>query len=1121
MKSEFNSSNEFNIFLGLLRKKEINISVDGNGLIIKSQQKINDEILKELKERKEELINYLTNNTSKGNSSIPTVAIQADYPLSYSQHRLWVLNQLSLENTAYNMNSSYLFEGNLNEEALEKSFINLINRHESLRTVFKENESGEIRQFILSCSELNFSINKIDLQSELNINKILSKEFNIPFKLDEGPLIRASLFKVDTDKWILTYVIHHIIGDGWSLEVIINNLMSFYEADIYIKQEPFQKLTVQYKDYSAWQRSQILSETGNNQKEFWLRLLDGEIPKLELPTDFPRPKVKSYVGDVIEINIDYIVSTEIKSICKEHSVSLFIFLLTALKTLIYRYSNQKDIIIGTPIAGRNHNNLEDQVGFFANTLPLRTQFTGDEFFLDLLAKVKDMTLESFDNSQYPFDKLLEDLNLQRDMSRNPLFDIMLSVQNLEGILDKENFELGNLSISNYNTKNEKNSKFDISIYVAEDKDQISLILEYNTDLFEKSTIDRLGFHFINLMKSIIDDPHQKLYNLNILSSEEKHDLLIGFNETDADFPMNKSLIDLFEEQVLEQPDAVVVVSESSVYSYSQINELSNKLANYLMHSYKIEKGDLISIKLEKSPEMIIAILAILKLGAAYIPIDMNCPQQRLEYILAESQSKVLIDFAEMDCFRQNNLSFSTSSINRFVNEEDLAYVIYTSGSTGNPKGCMLSHKGVVNRLHWMWSEYDFNSNDTILQKTNYSFDVSVWEIFMPLCWGCKMILCPKEAIYSPQKLVETIQFNKVTCLHFVPSVLDSFINSEWEDEYISKKMKTVRCVIASGENLGLSTVKKWYEKMSIPIYNLYGPTEASIDVTHFTTSKDAKKILIGKPIANTEIYILGEYSQVQPIGVIGELCIGGVGLARGYLNQENLTSEKFIENPFKNRSKIYKTGDLARWLLDGNIEYIGRFDDQVKIRGNRIELSEILYEINNLDNVISSAVIVKEMGDGDKHLVAFIVSQFKINEQELKGELLKKLPVYAIPNFFIRLEELPVNKNGKLDKSVLLTYEIENIDRKQIVSPNSVLEEIILDVFHKILDNGNISVTDRFFDIGGTSISVIKLKKELNTKGLMIDIDELFTFSSVRELAIHINSKELIEIKEKVDIVEF
>gem|GEM_PF-566082 len=1038
--------------------------------------------------------------------SIPKVAEQESYALSSSQQRLWVLCQFEAANAAYNMPGALSMSGALDKARFEAAFAAVVARHEILRTVFKTNEQGEVRQYILPAAELDFSIDHIDLTKEKDLKKLLDEQLDAlsvqVFDLANGPLLKAAIFDIDEDEQVFFFNMHHIISDGWSIEVLIKEVFQAYNALMSGTEAGFEDLPVQYKDYAHWQRKQLDGTGLEGSRAYWLDQFSGEIPVIDLPADHIRPAVQTYNGAMISGSLSKEVSGRFNAFLKEEDATLFMGLMAVLNTLLHHYTHQEDLVIGSPIANREHSDLEGQIGLYINTLALRTQFNADEDFKSLLNQVKEITLKGYDHQAYPFDTLVDELNLKRDLSRSALFDVMLVLQNNENL--SEGMSLQGIELKDYDTTYQT-SKFDLLFNFIEVEEGLRFNIEYNSDIYEADRIERMCQHLTSLIEVVIDDSVKPLNALNYISDEEEKQLLIDFNQTAAEYDRDKTMFDLIEAQVKARPDAIALVFEEEALTFREVNQRANQLADYLKKQYEIKPEDLVGLMLERSPWMIISILAIIKADGAYVPIDPEFPQERVDYIRTDANCKALIDQAELDKFREVQQEYSKRNKKSLLKPEHLMYVIYTSGSTGRPKGCMLEHRGLVNRIDWMWKRYGWNHDDVVLQKTTNTFDVSVWEIFMPLAWGCKMVLSGQQDIYSPERLASLIEKHGVTITHFVPSMLNTFLKELEQGSFNKEQINSLKSVITSGEALSVSLVQRWYEQSQAPVYNLYGPTEASIDVTYFDTTPETEQVLIGRPIANTQIYLLNDQLKPSPIGVVGEICLGGDGLSRGYLNKPELTADKFIDHPFTEGRKLYKTGDLGRWLPDGNVEFIGRKDHQVKIRGYRIELGEIEAAISGQPHVSEVIVLATNDQYDDKKLVAFMVCSEGFDLTGMRTSLTALLPAYMVPSHFTQVEEIPLTFNGKVNRRALLELaDVDSVTEEHYMLPENDIQKVLVDVWAEILarDREMIGVAHNFFEIGGNSLKVVQLMQRVEAEfGVKVEITDFFGAATIRDLS--------------------
>ncbi|MGV2831543.1 non-ribosomal peptide synthetase [Myxosarcina sp. GI1(2024)] len=1039
--------------------------------------------------------------------------------LSFAQQRLWFFQQLNPDNLAYNLINALRFEGNLNIVLLEKVFTEIVRRHESLRTTFTTNSEGLPIQVIAPSQPFKISIE--DLQDfpdrDKKLQKLAINEAQKPFDLTKPPL-RITLFKLTQTDYVLLLTMHHIISDRWSLGIFVREMKVLYEAFLnqsisYEKprQTPLPKLPIQYADWAVWQRQYLQGKVLEVQTNYWKKQL-ANLPILKLPTDRLRPAIATYRGARQSFELTKTLLDSLKTLSIKEGVTLFTLLLTVFKVLLYKYTDQDDVVVGSDIANRNRVETEGLIGFLINTLVLRTDLSENPTFDQLLSRVRQVNLEARENQDLSFYQLVEILNPERDLSEMvPLFQVKFDLQ----IARVEPLELSNLTTSSF-ILNKDTTRFELRYNLSETDRGLKVLVEYSTDIFDTSTIIRMIGHYRNLLERVVANPQQRLSDLSLLTEPERQQLLVEWNDTKVEYPQDKYIHQLFELQVEKTPDAVAVVFEEEALTYQQLNQRANQLAHYLQ-TLGVQPEVLVGICVERSVEMVIGLLAILKAGGAYVPIDPNYPQQRLNYMLEVSQPGVLLIQrhlleslpdcqAQVVCLDTDWEQISDNAIENLashITTDNLAYVIYTSGSTGKPKGAMNTHQGILNRLLWMQDAYQLNTTDTVLQKTSFSSDVSVWELFWTLMTGARLVVAQLERHQDPNYLINLILHQQVTTLHFVPSMLQMFLEAESVEQ-----CQSIKRVIASGEVLPAQLQQQFFERLDAQLYNHYGPTEAATDVTYWHCQPDSNltKVPIGRPIANTQIYILNRDLQPVPIGVPGELYIGGVGLARGYLNRPELTQEKFIANPFKKETRLYKTGDLARYHTNGAIEYLGRIDHQVKIRGFRIELEEIKVIIASHSLVKDCVVIPHEDITGEKRLVAYYVVREQLDINQLCKYLKPKLPEYMIPSAWMELEIFPLTPNGKCDYKALPVPDwTKNITRKSYIAPRIPTEKILANIWQQVLELERVGIHDNFFELGGNSLLATQVVYRVNhTLKVNLMLRSLLEFPTVAELAARI-----------------
>ena len=1037
---------------------------------------------------------------SRNISSIKPTEKRKYYPLASPQKRMYFLNSFDKHSTNYNNLTIIELEGKINRSKIEEIFQRIVDRHETFRTKF-EIVGEEPMQKIYD--KVDFKVEYSEVKEEKEIEKKV-KAFSRPFDLSKAPLLRVGLIRILENKHILMVDMHHIISDGVSVSILMKEFSSLYIGT------ELPELKIQYKDYAVWQRQGLKSHEIQKQEKYWLDIFGSDIPTLNMPTDFRRPSVQNFQGDSVDFKIDKIQKEKLHSLARENQTTLYMVLLTAYNILLSKYTDGEDIVIGSPIAGRQHLDLSNIVGMFVNILALRNHPKGEKTIKELLEEVKDTCLKAYDNQNYQYEELVDKLRIPRDTSRNPLFDAVFVLQNM----DIKEVKLKDAKAVLSNKYRQKISKFDLTIYAMENNDEINLTIEYATSLFERNTIKRLGKHFIEILLYMVENPNSKLSKVKLLADEEKDMILYQFNDTEEKYLETKTIQELFEEQVKKQPNKMAVKYKDKRLTYKELNEKANQLSRVLRRK-GVRQDTIVGIMLERSLEMMISIFGVLKAGGAYLPIDPTYPRDRIQYMLKDSEARILLSQEKymkdidtnieiIDVCHTSIYDEKLNNLEKINTSKDLAYVIYTSGSTGKPKGVMIEHRALINRITWMQKKYPLGSEDIILQKTTFTFDVSVWELLWWSIYGGAVYLLEPNQEKEPDKILKAIENQGITIMHFVPSMLSAFLKYI-EQKSIDNKSVKLRQVFTSGEALQINHVKEFYKYFSnVKLSNLYGPTEATIDVSYYDCENKEylKSIPIGKPIDNIKLYILDKHKQLQPLGVIGELYIGGDGLGRGYLNKPKLTAERFVENPFIKGERMYKTGDLARWLPDGNIEYIGRIDHQVKIRGYRIELGEIENVLLKIDGIREATVLSRKDRTDMDYLCGYIVKEENIKIENIKEELRKELPDYMIPSVFIELNKIPITANGKINRKALLNMEAtQNRERKYEGAKNEV-EAKLVGLWEDILNLEKIGTNDDFFELGGHSLKATilsgRIQKELKNN---ISVRDIFECRNIKKLA--------------------
>ncbi|MGL5833398.1 MAG: amino acid adenylation domain-containing protein, partial [Waterburya sp.] len=1054
------------------------------------------------------------------------------HPVAFAQARLWFLDRLKTGNPAYNISFAVRITGRLEVERLEDCINQVISRQEILRTSLAT-DNGKPVQVINPTLRLSLSV--IDVR-ESEVKLITTQEHQQPFKLTQLPLLRLKLLRLASEEHILLLTMHHIIADGLSAEVFMTEVAQLYQG------LSVPELPIQYKDVVYWQR-QWLESDSNRHLNYWQEKLKDAPPLLQLPTDKPRPAVQSYQGRCQSCSIPTGLTKQLQSLAKNQGITLFMLLLAAFKTLLYRYTGQEDILVGSPIANRNHEKIKGLIGFFVNTIVLRSNLTGNPSFSELLSQIRQVALEAYAHQNLPFDKLVEVLQPERDLSYTPLFQVMFALQDAPQLAT-----IPGLTLSEYKVDSQI-AQFDLSVSIENRNETLIASFEYNTDLFDDATITRMVSHYQNLLEGIVINPQARLSELPLLSDQERKQLLVDWNPTPIDLSQGLQIHHLFERQVAKTPNGIAVIFEAEQLTYQELNQRAEQLAIYLQ-SIGVKPEVIVGICIERSLEVMVAILGVLKAGGAYLPLDPAYPQERINLIIEDAQISLLlttqhltaqlstksvqaiaIDAEWHDISQQHN-----HNLTHYVNGDNLAYVIYTSGSTGKPKGVAIAHRSLVNFVQAAVQKYEINNCDRVLQFSTINFDASVEEIYPCLISGGTLVLRTKEMGYSPSLLLQKCREYGITILD-LPTAFWHLLTMQLESNSTLELSSSIRLVIIGGETVNRDKVITWNRLVgnSCQLINTYGPTEATVVATSYKIPFQTdylSSIYIGKPLSNVQTYILDQNLQPVPIGVWGEIHLGGMSLAREYLNNSELTKEKFIPNPltiisssFSNhQSLIYKTGDKARYLSNGNIEFLERIDEQVKIRGFRIEITEIEAVINQHEDIKQVVVAVQEDVSGNKNLVTYlIVKNSKENQdiesiiQKVRNYLKNHLPDYMIPVNWQVLKELPLTANGKLDRKLLASkkYLDSNylISKKQSfaakILPSNKQEKIILETWQELLQRENIRVNDNFFDVGGHSLLLTQVQERLE-KSLHIDlaITDLFKYPSISSLANYLSQKE-------------
>ncbi|REK74755.1 non-ribosomal peptide synthetase [Paenibacillus paeoniae] len=1075
-----------------------------------------------------ELAHYLDQVESGERKAILSAQPRPYYPQSSAQKRIFVISQLEQESFLYNIPSALMLEGAVESERLSKALVALVRRHDILRTALVMQE-GEPVQVIQEDAELVLEEMDGDGRSEEEHIRLFLR----PFDLSQAPLVRVALVHLGPARSLLLTDMHHSIADGVSMGIWAEELMQLYDGG-----PEREKPRVQYKDYAVWQQELLASEAMKAQEQYWLSQFSGELPVLELPTDKPRPLIRSFAGDRIAFGSGTELGGKLKRLAEETGATLHMLLLAAYNVLLSRYTGQTDIVVGTPAAGRDAPETEGLIGMFVHTLALRNTQEPEQTFRSFVEKVKRNTLEAYEHQQYPFEKLVEQVQPQRDMSRHALYDVMLVVQNME----LPPYRLGGLKVKPYPVEM-KAAKADLTLEAWEAEGEIRFALEYSTALFERTTIERWSGHLLQLLASAAQSPYAKLKDLEVLSEEERMLLLEGFNATEAPYPRGKTLHALFEEQVTRTPSRTAIVFGSERISYEELNARSSRLS-WELRRQGVRRGATVGVLAERSADLIVSFLAILKAGAAYVPIDPDYPAGRIRYILENSGASLLLarsgheakamlpaacrllelhekgengdaiyeasswndDVAYLQAAAVEAVSDDTSVMTDLYEEigdtcgpSDLAYVIYTSGTTGKPKGVMVEHRGIVNTVWWRIRSYAFGIDSAVLPLLSVAFDAFAAELFAPLLSGGKVVLLSQEQSRNQDSIQLHIRQEGITHITATPSLFEAMLHD------LDLSRISLDTVVLGGEAARPGLIAR-FAGTGIKCYNEYGPTENSVVTTFAPIDPTSVKMSIGKPIANTRVYLLDAYDRLAPIGVIGQLCVSGAGLARGYHRLSELTEEKFGSHLYLEGERLYRTGDLARWNEKGELEFFARLDEQLKIRGHRIETGEIVQALLSYSTIRNAAVSVREEGE-NRILCAYYVSAELLSEEEVKRYLSSELPYYMVPAHLTRLDRIPMTPNGKVDHQALPS---PNISRASSPSAADLTEEerLLISVWENVLGLEGIQTNENFFELGGDSIKAIQISSRLKTMGFKLEVRDIFLRPVIRELAGHVRASD-------------
>lgn len=1103
-------------FMSYLRSLDIQLNVKEGRLACTAPKGVMTEELKtELKARKAEILDFIQKHNERG--TIPPISRLTPRPEyatpSSGQQRLWFLEKFDPGSAVYNIPTGLHFLGKLDHLALQQSLQEMIRRHESLRTSMVDADGVPQTRI---WPAVNWQMERVSLletpenERQQQLACIAVEQASRHFDLTSAPLLRACLVVMGETEHILLIVLHHICSDGWSLGVLADELADLYVAFSAGKPSPLPELAVQYADYTHWHRQYIEEGIMQSQIAFWRETLKGQLPTMDLPLDRPRPAVMTFTG----VRKQQILSSELMTAVERFSiaenVTPFITLLAAFKLLLFRYTREPDVIVGSVTAGRSRPELEKLVGLFLNNLALRTDLSGDPSVRDLLARVRKTALDAFAHDEVPLDLLTQVLQPPRDLSRSPFFQVMFILQNFP----LRTFELPDLKITPL-FPDAGTARYDISVEAVKRDGGLLIFWEFNTDLFDSSTIEFMQKHYQQLVKSLIDSPESRISELSMLTDAELKEFSGAHTDTRTDYPREACLHECFERQAAKSPNAIAVRCGEVHLTYQELDLRANRVAVHL-RKLGFGRGALAGIAVERSVEMVVALLGVLKAGGAYIPIDPEYPHDRIAYMLEDSGATVLVtqqhllgllpDSSVQTLCLDKEQVFVSETTDRLspvdISANDLAYVIYTSGSTGKPKGVEITHRSVVNFLTSMQREPGISAFDRLLAVTTLSFDIAGLELYLPLSVGAQVIIAPRADVADGVALSRLLQQSGATILQATPVTWRLLLESGWKGTPGLK-------ILCGGEALPRDLADRLLSTGS-EVWNLYGPTETTIWSSLFRVRAGTGAVPIGKPIANTQIYILDENKVPVPAGVVGELFIGGDGLARSYLHRPELTNEKFVNNPFRAGEKLYRTGDLARRLKDGNFDCLGRLDHQIKLRGFRIELGEIETALVQLSNIRQAVVIVREDTPGDQRLCAYLILKERsaIDPKMLRETLLLKLPEYMVPSAFMALEAFPLTPNKKVDRKALPVPEKTSSVSAVYTPPRTEYEGKVAAIWQDLLRNPHIGVNDNFFDLGGHSLLVVQLQNRLRQNfNREISLVELFQRPTVASIAGFLNQE--------------
>ncbi|HLP46244.1 MAG TPA: amino acid adenylation domain-containing protein, partial [Candidatus Kapabacteria bacterium] len=1060
---------------------------------------------------------------------IPAAEEKEYYATSPAQQRLYILQQIEIDSVSYNMPFLFELEGKFNNEKLEETIKYLIKRHESFRTSFELVEEKPYQKVHKDTALQVEYYSCIDSEDKEFIEKKV-KDFIRPFKLDQAPLLRVGLVKIAEQRHVLMIDMHHIISDGISIVTFAKECMGLYAGEL------LPGLSIQYKDYSEWYNSEKKKENIKKQATYWLKEFAGDIPVLGLPLDYERPSLQSFEGSSIDFSIDEKTFLPLKHLALEEEATVFMVVLAVFNILLAKLSGQEQIIVGTPTSGRRHARLEPVIGMFLNTLVIRNFPQDEKTFKEFLKDVKEKALNAFENQDYQFEDLVEHVSVTRDISRNPLFDVMFNLDNINVRPGKiPEIIIPHLKLRPYKIENME-ANFDLTLKGSEGVNELLLSFYYCTQLFKKGTIERFVKYFNRIIACVLENSRQKISEISIITDEEKKQVLFDFNNTKKYVARDKSYSHLFEEQTTKSPNKTVAIYAGEHLTYQKLNEEANHLAHFLM-GHGVTTNSTVSLYLRRGIAMLVSIIGIFKAGGAYVPIEVEYPQDRIEYILENSETGIVItETSYLEII--DNIKTSSAPLKKTlcldpgqelknvigdypiknpgknIGTSELAYMIYTSGTTGKPKGVMIHQQGMINHLYAKINDLSITADDIIAQTASACFDISVWQFLAGLSTGGTTFIISKETVMAPRLFLKVLRQGKISILESVPSLMTAFLEAAADEQ--DKTLKSLRWMVPTGEPLTPSLVRQWYAHFpGIKLLNAYGPTEASDDITHYVVndlpSERQAAIPIGKPLQNLHIYILDKRLTLCPIGVRGEICVAGIGVGKGYWKDMEKTQSAFIPNPYLDEigdsdyARLYKTGDIGYFKEDGNIECLGRSDFQVKIRGNRIELEEIERQLLGHNQIKEAVVAARDDITGGKYLCAYYISSLPIETFELRKYLSGKLPDYMVPAYFVQLDKMPLTHAGKIDRKALPNHEkISRDQERQYLPPRNDLEKTIAEIWQDVIGVEKVGIDDSYFNLGGDSIKAIRISARLRKSNLKLELADLFRYPTIAELSTYV-----------------